>query len=57
MKPARDAPLLHKGDVVGEGESAYIVQRKLGEGQFAEVWEVKQPGSSYDVKVGLPGGS
>lgn len=53
MKPARELPLLHKGDVVGEGAAQYIVQRKLGEGQFAEVWEVKQVNSSFDVKVSI----
>lgn len=53
MKPARELPLLHKGDVIGEGDGQYVVQRKLGEGQFAEVWEVKQVNRSYEAKVSI----
>eukprot|EP00878_Enallax_costatus_P030413 GHUV01033111.1.p1 GENE.GHUV01033111.1~~GHUV01033111.1.p1 ORF type:complete len:164 (+),score=46.95 GHUV01033111.1:286-777(+) len=53
MKTPREQPLLHKGDIVREGDASFIVQRKLGEGQFAEVWEVKQNNSSYDVRYAL----
>lgn len=51
MKTPREQPLLHKGDIVREGDVSFTVQRKLGEGQFAEVWEVKQNNSNYDARV------
>lgn len=36
-----------KGDITGSG---YVVTRRLGEGQFAEVWEVRQAGGA-DLRV------
>jgi len=45
-------PLLSKGQVV-HGDitnTEYQVTRRLGEGQFAEVWEVRQC-DSPDLKV------
>jgi hypothetical protein len=38
-------PVLRKGDRLGEGQLQVV--RKLGEGQFAEVWEIK------DVAAGV----
>lgn len=45
--------LLSKGVVVkGDGTGAqYQVTRRLGEGQFAECWEVKQCDAGSDLRV------
>lgn len=48
-------PVLIKGQQLkGEGGTHYAVTRKLGEGQFAEVWEVRQCGAGSDLRVGGP---
>lgn len=50
-------PLLKKGDVVTSTDPEhrrYVVQRKLGEGQFAEVWEVRlSAGNGLDLRYAL----
>jgi hypothetical protein len=43
-------PLLHLNDVVRDDSNrSYRVTRRLGEGQFAEVWEVRLPGTDLHV--------
>lgn len=43
-------PLLHLNDTVRDDSNrSYKVTRRLGEGQFAEVWEVRLPGTDLHV--------
>lgn len=45
-------PVLTKGQSLrSEAGHQYTVTRKLGEGQFAEVWEVRQSGAGSDLRV------
>lgn len=47
-------PVLVKGQSLrGEAGQQYTVTRKLGEGQFAEVWEVRQSGAGSDLRFAL----
>ncbi|KAF6259282.1 kinase-like domain-containing protein [Scenedesmus sp. NREL 46B-D3] len=47
-------PLLHLNDVVrDDGHRSYRVTRRLGEGQFAEVWEVRLPGTDLHYALKL----
>ncbi len=48
-------PVLRKGQRFGSEEQQYDVIRKLGEGQFAEVWEVQEanPSSEDIVRVSI----
>eukprot|EP00798_Chlamydomonas_sp_ICE-L_P028629 gene28631-31796_t len=34
-------PMFQKGQRIGEDNSRWLITRKLGEGQFAEVYEVR----------------
>lgn len=54
MQSSRMPQLLGRGVTVkAETGHQYVVTRRLGEGQFAEVWEVKQcTGSDLRVSAG-----
>jgi hypothetical protein len=44
--------LVSKGMVLrGDSGHHYTLTKKLGEGQFAEVWEGRQSGSGIDLRV------
>ncbi len=47
-------PLFHRGQRVGSGADAdrWQVVRKIGEGQFAEVYEVRDMRMDGDARVG-----
>lgn len=47
-------PVLRQGDLVGSerGEGRWVVERKIGEGQFSEVYQVVDVNTQQQVSIG-----